>query len=440
MVGNMTGKRRRLGFVLGLIVGGATLATAQNTDISNSPKNLDPIALKADVLEWIDELDADSLSKRKAAERALIEAGPPALPFLPESKPGISIEAAERLARVRKTLMQKRTQGETESDAIRVSLAEVSNLGEALEAISRDSGVEFDHDAEASLSINAVTSPLSFWHALDIVLDEANLDINFYAGDESTLKLVPRAPERPSRVDSAAYAGVYRIEPTAVTSRRSLNNPSLSALNISVEIAWQPRTTPIGLTLPVDQLSGKLDDGARLQPQESGESIDVATNTDIAFSEFFLPMKLPGGQPQKIASLSGLIRALLPGKKQTFELPLSQTGDEKTIDDMTVVVEAVRPNGPLHEVRLSVELKDAERSLESHRHWIFENEVHVERKDGSRADHLGYEVYRQTTTGVGVGYLFELGDAVGESKLIYRSPTAVLPSEVPFVIQDILLP
>ncbi|QDT03260.1 hypothetical protein K227x_16420 [Rubripirellula lacrimiformis] len=407
-----------------------------------SPAPASPVDLKSDVLQWVEELDANRLTKRKSAERALIAAGPDALPYLPETKPGISIEAAERLSRVRKTLMKMRTEDEAESDAFTVSLADVSNLGEALEAISRDSGVEFDHEADSSLAISPVAAPLGFWHAVDLVLDQSNLDINFYGGDESTLKLVGRNPDRPSRVDSAAYAGVYRIEPTAVTSRRSLNNPTLSGLNISVEIAWQPRVTPIGLTLPIKQLSAKLDDGADLEPQETGETIDVATNSDIAFSEFFFPMELPAGQPSKIESLSGQIRALLPGKKQQFELPLISPGTPKTIDAMTVEVESVRPNGPLHEIRVAVELTDADRSLESHRHWIYENDVYAQRKDGSRADHLGYEVYRQTASGVGIGYLFDLGDssAAAEATLIYQSPTAVVPSEVSFVIQDIPLP
>ncbi len=396
------------------------------------------IDLKSDVLEWVDQLDAASLSKRKAAEKALIDAGPKALDFLPESKPGISIEAAERLARVRKTLLSMRT--ETQSAAISVRLDKISTLAEALEAISRDSGIEFDHNANESMAIDPVATPLSFWHALDLVLDQADLDINFYAGDRGTLALVPREEERPSRVDSAAYAGVYRIEPMAIMASRVLNQPSQNRLNIRMEIAWEPRMTPIGLSIPVGQLSGKLDDTFPLAPQSTADTIDIATNSDIAFSEVFLPMELPAGQPEKIESLSGVIRAMLPGKKQIFELDLVQPNAKKTIDAMTVEVEQVRKNGPLHEVRIAVELEDANRSLESHRHWIFENPVHIIREDGTRADHLGYEVFRQTKTGVGVGYLFDLGDSVGKSKLMYESPTAVVNNEVEFVIQDIQLP
>ncbi|WP_144057740.1 hypothetical protein [Novipirellula maiorica] len=396
--------------------------------------------LKSDVLEWVDELDASSLAKRQAAENALIQAGPDVLQYLPENKTGMSIEASERLTRVRKALFSLRTQNEVESLGISIRLGDAETVGEAFEAISRDSGIEFEFDGDESTPIQSVATPLPFWHAVDLVLDQANLDINFYGGDRETLQIVRREPDRPSRVDSAAYTGVYRIEPTSVNSRRVLNRPKLSALNISMEISWEPRTTPIGLTIPIAQLRGELDDGAKLKPQETGETIDIATNSEIAFSEFYLPMQLPAGQPQKIESISGVIKAILPGKRQTFELPLSEPGKDVKLDAMQVTLEQVRKNGPIHEVRIGVTLDDAGRSLESHRQWIFENSAFVKRADGSRADHLGYEVYRQTANGVGIGYLFDLGDSVGESKLIYESPTAVVSNEVSFVLQDIMLP
>ena len=394
--------------------------------------------LKADVLEWVDQLDAARLADRKAAEQALIEAGAEALQYMPESKEGMSIEAAERLARARQTLLKLKAK--TQSDAVRIRLDTVKTLDDALESISRDSGIEFEYLGDRSVPIQPVRAPLSFWHAVDLVLDQANLDINFYGGSEDMLQLIPRDEERPSRVDSAAYTGVYRIEPTAVTSRRVLNQPKLSALNISMEISWEPRLTPIGLSIPINQLRGKLDDGEMLNPQESGERIDVATSSELAFSEFYLPMQLPAGHPGEIESLSGVIQAMLPGKRQKFELSLSQPSASQTLDAMEVTIEAVRENGPLHEIRIGVRLEDAGRSLESHRQWIFENMAHVELPDGTRSEHLGYEVFRQTEDGAGIGYLFDLGEAAYKSTFIYESPTAVVPSEVTFVIQDIPLP
>ena len=107
---------------------------------------------------------------------------------------------------------------------------------------------------------------------------------------------------------------------------------------------------------------------------------------------------------------------------------------------MTVEIEDIRANGPLHAVRVRISLDDAKRSLESHRHWIFENPLYILRKDGSRSDQLGYEVYDQSKTSVGIGYLFDLGEKYTEDNLIYESPTAVVNNEVDFVIQDIPLP
>ena len=398
----------------------------------------EPVDLKSDVLQWVDELDAASLNTRRAAEKSLIDAGPGALRYLPEEVAGASVEASERLARVRRALSEMKTQAQ--SSAIVVRLDDVNTLGEALEAISRDSGIEFEYRGDDSVPVEPNPAPLSFWHGVDTVLDQADLDINFYGGDRETLQLVRRQPERPSRVDSAAYAGVYRIEPQGVSSRRDLKQPSMSGLNVSVEISWEPRLTPIGLTIPIAQLSGRLDDGEDLMPQQSGETIDVATHSDLASAEFFFPMQLPAGQPEKITALSGVIRALLPGKRHTFQLEMSDVGNEHKMDAMTVRIEAVRRNGGLQEVRVAVELDDPGRALESHRHWVFENEAFIRRADGSRADHLGRELYRQTTDGVGVGYLFDLGDDAASSTFVYRSPTAVVNNEIPFVIQDIPLP
>ena len=394
--------------------------------------------LRADVLEWVDQLDAPSLSKRKLAEKRLIESGSDALQFLPEKLTDVSIEASERLARVRAALQLSRTK--TQSSAITVRLDKATTLGEALEAISRDSGVEFEHQANESMKVEPVATALSFWHAVDLVLDQTDLDVNFYGGDRGVLALTPRAEGRPSRVDSAAYAGVYRIEATSVNSRRVLNAPEQSAMNISMEIAWEPRMTPIGLSIPVADLAGTLDGDAAVEPQESGEMINIGTNADVAFGEFYLPMELPAGHPEKIKSLSGTIRALLPGKTQKFKLALGKVGEKQKVDAMTVYIEEVRKNGPLHEVRFAIELEDPDKSLESHRGWIFENPLHIDRKDGTRADHLGYEVYRQTASEIRIGYLFDIGGDFAEDMLIYESATAVANNEVDFVIQDIPLP
>ena len=393
-----------------------------------------------DVLDWIDELEAPEAAVRNQAEAKLIEAGAPVLQYLPEPYPGMPIEVRGRLERVRRTIRDTRAIRATGVDATQIRLASVKNLSQALEAISRDSGVEFQHSHDPFAPVKGSETPLPFWHALDLVLDQVGLDVNFYGGDRTTLALVPRTASRPSRVDSAAYAGIYRLEPVLVSSTRSLRSEDQSSMNLTIEASWQPGRTPIGLTLPTSELRGRLDDGGRLRPQPTADTIEVATTADIAQTEFFLPMQLPAGTPQQIQSLSGIVRALIPGDSKTFELSLTEPNASVQQDAMSVSIDQVRPNGALVELRVAIDLRDAQDSLESHRQWIFENEAFVRDDEGNRVDHLGYEVFRQTKSGVGIGYLFDIGDDWNGMNFVYKSPTSVSPNEVSFVLQDIALP
>ena len=438
-------------------------SSAQQSSAQQSSTEQSSVDLAGEVPIWIAELDAPTAKARREAEQRLIQAGPEVAEFVPVILDHLSIDARQRLQRIQKRWQASSTKSELKTTIVKMQNAKT--LGDALEAISAASGVEFDTKSagnaiDLSKTIRAPGIALGFWQSIDHVLDQVNLDINFYAGDRETLALVPRSPDRLSRSDSAAYSGIYRLEPTIVTARRVLGAPLQSGLNLTVAVSWQPNRTPIGLSIPITSLSGKLDNDVSLEPQASGKTIDIATSSELAMSQFYLPMQLPprkfemGGLKRRdqangqkdateIVRLSGEITALLPGERRRFELLIGDVSASSKQDAMTVSIESVRASDPLHEIRVSVELESAGRSLESHRQWIFENEAYVELPDGGRADHLGYEVYRQTGSGVGIGYLFDFGGAevppIG-AKLIYESPTSVMKNEVPFLLNGIPLP
>ncbi|MCM2373265.1 hypothetical protein [Aporhodopirellula aestuarii] len=418
------------------------------------------VNLAQEVPVWVADLDGATAQSRREAEQKLLEAGPEALEYVPVILDHLSLDARERMERIEAQWRQMKTRVEVETTTVKMQ--DARTLGEALEAISLASGVEFDLESsgvaiDTTQVIRPPVAPMGFWQAVDLVLDQTDLDINFYAGDRERLALVPRAPERISRADSAAYAGIYRIEPTMVTARRVLGAPAQNALNLTMSISWQPNRTPIGLSIPIADVAGKLDNGVDLRPQTTGDQIDIATSSEIAESQFYLPMQLPRrrfefnpGEDDKnnvksdaseIKRLSGQVTALLPGKRRRFELLLEDVAPSQTYDAMTVAIEAIRESDPLHEIRVGIELFGAGRSLESHRQWIFENDVFVLLSDGTRKDHLGYQVFRQTGSGVGIGYLFDLGGSIpAGAQLIYESPTSVRQNEVPFVINGIPLP
>lgn len=420
---------------------GATLADQSPIPKDGSP-DTDPS--EDEVSLWVDQLDAPQLATRRSAEQRLLDAGPKAQVHLPVSTAHLSQEARLRLQNVIASWQRAKSVEASRLDTI--DLDGVETLGAALEAISLATEVEFEHNANENAPVVVPAGPLSFWQALDLLLDQTDLDVNIYGGDRSTLMLVQRDQERPSRVDSAAYAGVYRLEPTTVTSRRVLGRPQLSGLNITMTLAWQPNRTPIGLTIPVGDLQATLSNGAPLQSQASGETIEIATTSDLTETEFVLPMELPARRDPEVDSLGriqGRIQALMPGPRHEFSLPISRPGTQESRDAMTVTIESVRPDGPLHEVRLRVTLAEAGDALESHRMWLLENDAHAMSDDGQRLDHLGYQVYSQTPSEVGIGYFFDLGGdgPIDESlRLIYKSPVSVSNVAVPFVIKSIPLP
>lgn len=406
----------------------------------SSPSETTEQRLAQQVPVWVDELDAAQQNVRREAERKLIEAGPSAADYLPAVMNHLSAEAKQRLRRV-KTRWQAERLDQQIKPAM-VSLADRHTLEEALQAIEEASGVRFQYRVSGDLPLTPPVTPLGFWNALDWVLDQTDLDINFYGGDRAVLALVPRGQQTPSRVDSATYAGIYRLQPTMVTARRVLASPDLNSLNVTVTLSWQPNRTPIGLTIPLSELTGTFSNDLPVKPQNEDGQIDVATSEQLAQSEFFLPLELPRESPESIDKLGGVVRALLPGDRATFRLDLSEPAASETRDAMTVAVEQIRSSGPLHEIRLGVTLEEAGRALESHRQWIFDNEVAVVLEDKTRLEHLGYEVYRQTADGIGIGYLFDFGGGAipPSAELQYRSATSVKQTEVPFQMRDISLP
>lgn len=326
-----------------------------------------------------------------------------------------------------------------------LDLSDKRTLGAALQAIAEHHAVEFRHPLPDDTPIqppgNSVGKPLSFWQALDHVLDEAGLDIDPYGGDAKTWRLRVSQPLRPGRTASATYAGAFRLEPTVVTSRRVLRHPTLSGLSVEIELSWQPGAKPIGLTLPLDRIRAVLSDGETLVAAGGGGGvIDVATGPDIPLAILQIPLQFSPVQATQIASLSGHLRSLLPVDPQRFELALDATAAAETKGSITFRGEGVRKNEELHEARVGIEVDVPAEAMESHRGFLLNNEVYALKADGTRVEHLGYQLYRQAENGIGIAYLFDLGDSAAGCKLIYESPTRIVRDQVDFVIENIPLP
>lgn len=426
----------------------AAPADASPATPADAPSAADPAAtLPARVQTLLLELEAPTAARRAAAEQQLIDLGAAVLPYLPDPKSATSAESQQRLERVRQRLSQlARPPAQPAGRPPRIQLDQASTLEQALAAIESASGVRFDHPLAADTAVPPLATELTFWHAVDYVLDEAGLDIDFLGSGDDRWRLCPRAPERPRRVDSAAYAGWFRLEPTSITSRRSLRRPESSALQLDVEISWPPTIQPLAFSLAADQLVATLDDGQSIRLASDFGTIDLMPRPSRSTIELHLELQPPAGHPQRISSLNGTLTVTQVGASERLEFTNPPADDALPVDTnqdgpVDVSLERIRTNGQLTEWMIAIRFRrGGDLPPEILRSSLLTNPVYVLDADGNRHDHLGYQLFRQNADGLGISYLFDLGEASAGAKLCYETPAALASQSHPFSLPDIRLP
>ena len=137
------------------------------------------------------------------------------------------------------------------------------------------------------------------------------------------------------------------------------------------------------------------------------------------------------------------MQALLPGREVVYRFEDIQDAQniEQRNAGSAVVLETVRRNGAVYDVRIRVRFDDASGALESHRGWIYSNEAYLIAPGGSRVDHAGFETTsQQINNEVGVSYKFPLPDGPNGYALVYKSPAAIVKLPVEYELKDIELP
>jgi hypothetical protein len=400
--------------------------------------------LKLEVRRLVRQLNAPRLAERNAAEERLLALGPEALPYLPASSDSLPAEVEQRVARIRQVLQKQ--QARSTAQASTVTLHGLRPLSEILAAFENQTGnkitgIQGFNPRAANVELDVAFDKTPFWQALDQVVDRANLTVYNY-GPEKAVTLRPRGEGLLPRVGRAYYQGPFRFEPTLVEASRDLRNESQQSLHLTVEVAWEPTLAPISLQLPMNQIEAVDENGNRLAVDGRHAQLEVPVTADSMASELRIPLALPPRSIKQIAHFKGLLKALLPGKIETFRFQdLEQAKEvEQRIAGATVMLEGVRKNNDLWEVRLRVRFDNAGEALQSHRGWIFDNEAYLQGPDGKRISWGTYETTRQTDNEVGLAYMFSVDGSLAAHTLVYKTPGLILTAEVPFEIHGVPLP
>jgi hypothetical protein len=268
------------------------------------------------------------------------------------------------------------------------------------------------------------------------------LTVYNYSGEPDAVALVARSEQASDRSGRAAYAGLFRFEGWKIEARRDLRNPGNQALLLTIDVTWEPRVSPIVLQIPLGNIAARDERGNALPVDAQISRFEIPVEESIPAAEIQIPLVLPDRSVQKIASLTGRLTAIVPGRIETFEFKDLQQAQsvEKNRANVTVILDRVRQNVDVHEVRVRVRYAESENALDSHRGWIYNNEAYLLDPQGERIEDIGMQTFRQTQDEVGVSYLFDRELGLEGCKFVYKTPASLVNLPVEYELADIPLP
>lgn len=398
------------------------------------------------VSQLVRQLDAPEKARRDDAEQQLLELGQEVLEFLPETNERTPAEVALRLERVRSQLERARAEGSVEASTVTLS-GQDRLLSAVLAEIARQTGnklVDFREEFNQETpdpKLDVAFDKTPFWPALDQVLDQAGLAVYNY-GEADGIAVVSRSESQLPRHGRATYAGSFRIEATEFTARRDLRDPGSHTLQLVLETSWEPRLEPIVVMHLPDGVQATDENGQPIQVASAGNELEFEVNTDVDSIDLPIHFVLPERNVQRIASLKGKLAALLPGRMETFRFEGLEKAKkvEQRRAGVTVILDGVRKNNEVWEVRVRIAFEKASGALESHRDWIYNNEAYLENPQGEKVLFGTLETTRRTESEVGVAYLFDIPRGPKGHVFVYKTPAAIVSVPVEYELKDLALP
>src|SRR5262249_27448046 len=154
-----------------------------------------------------------------------------------------------------------------------------------------------------------------FWKAIDEVLDKAELTLYDYGGERG-LFLINRPPNQLPRQEKASYSGPFRIEGTRFEVNSELRQPKNRSLKLFLNVGWEPRMMPIAIHQPLSEIKvvGSGDVAIEIEGDE-GEP-EASVSDDSSSAELQIALQLPPRSVEKIKSLKGKLKVMVPGPMQ----------------------------------------------------------------------------------------------------------------------------
>lgn len=435
--------RLRVGRLGGLSVIGTWLLTG--TLLMGQSAAAPKEKLEDEVKSLVRMLNSPILASREEAQQKLIDLGPGVLDFLPVTTERTSAEEKQRLGQIRDKL--QKAQAEASVKATYVTLSGEKKLSEVLAAMQKQTGNTIvdqrekldQQGGDPMVKVDWKETP--FWQALDQLLDQTGLTVYPYVEQDAVGFENRPENDLPRLKRPVAYSGAFRMEAMDLLAKRNLRNSADRRVQLTMEIAWEPRLDPITVQQRMSDIKAIDDAGNPIELEDSEGVLEPQILPGDLTTDMLIPLKLPERSVKQIASLKGKLTAMVPGRVETFRFAdLAAKGVEQRRAGVAVILDQVRRNNEIWELRVLVRFEKAAGALESHRGWVFNNEAYLETKDGQRINYDGFETTRQTEQDVGMAYQFDLEKGPQGLTFVYKTPSILTQLPIEYEIKNLDLP
>lgn len=395
----------------------------------------------AEVVEaLVEQLDDDSLSRRREASQYLTELGPEVLRFLPPNRSTDSPERSEALIRIRREL-EVAVATQLKNPSV-VTLNGAMTLWEALEAIEGQTGNGFGRLEIETPSVELSLDQVTYWEAIAELLRQfPEFRLHPFRTVPGQLQWLHQ-PGGQNASPSVTQQGVFLIEALRMEAVSDLSNPAVDATTAVIRIRWEPRLRPLSIVHDLTALKGITNQGNRLLSTGGQERLETPVQSGTSWVDFRATMEKASRVDQFLKELSGSLSATLPAVETVFrfeELDTDQPQEQRT-GETVVTFMGVKKINQLQAVQVRVRFDESAGSLESHRQWLFESPAYLLDTEGKKTNYFTFETTLQRSDEVGIAYLFGIEGELQDYVFEYRAPSAILTVKQDWSIQDLPLP
>lgn len=419
---------------------------AQETALAETPQ--DSSASEEEELEvtpetirkTIRDLEADDLATRDAAEDRIVKLGAAVLPFLPSVDANTSGELKIRLERIRQTLQTETLEEHFEATLISITgTMSVSDAINELSELSDNSMTLQGEDAFEGLEVDLDYEEEPFWSVLEDVMEQADLRLIAFGTTDNELVVGPGGQGEDA--PQAYTTGPFRVGVSSVQSTLPFGVQIGGQLQVSLQVAWEPRLKPVFMQIPMSSLAVEVEDGelAAANPQAAPE---IPLNYGGSTTQVDLLLERPDREVKELKKLTGEFVIAVPGQSHKYEFKKFGNGARQSqkFGDVAVILEGSRRNGSVYEMRVKVEFGNSQGALDSFRGFILSNKAYLLGENGGRLENVGLQTYAITNNSVGIAYLFQINGDPNDYTLVYESPSSVSKQTVEYELSDIPLP